>query len=185
MEIEWRPIPEEPGYSASNTGLIRSDHRVIIMKNGIRKTIRERILKQSTSPAGYQTVRLRQKDHRYVHVLVAQAFVGPRKGGYEVNHKDESKKNNAPDNLEYVTHRQNVSYGARNAKCRAVAMRSAKPVVGIAQDGTEIRFESLRAARRAGYTRDRIKDCLSGKRESYRGIAWKLQRADVWESLLT
>jgi len=43
-------------------------------------------------------------------VLVAAAFIGPRPPGKEVNHKDGIKTTNAPKNLEYVTHDENMKH---------------------------------------------------------------------------
>ena len=48
-------------------------------------------------------------DHAYtIHRLVAEAHLGPRPKGYEINHIDEDKQNNVLSNLEYVTHTENM-----------------------------------------------------------------------------
>lgn len=62
----------------------------------------------------YLSVRLCHGDgigsmHR-VHVLVADAFVGPKPSGMQVNHKDGDKTNNRAANLEYCTPSQNVRH---------------------------------------------------------------------------
>lgn len=41
------------------------------------------------------------------HIVVAEAFYGKCPKGYEVGHKDDNRKNNHPDNLEYVTKSEN------------------------------------------------------------------------------
>ena len=50
-----------------------------------------------------------------IHKLVADLFLGkspccPTCGSImEINHKDENKSNNRVDNLEYVTHKENLN----------------------------------------------------------------------------
>lgn len=50
----------------------------------------------------------------YIHNLVLEAFVGPRPDGMQCNHKDGNKLNNHVDNLEWVTHKNNMIHAARN-----------------------------------------------------------------------
>ena len=88
MGIEWRPVVGVAGYSVSNTGLVRSETRTITMKNGVRRTIFQRILKVRLSGAGYPQVSLGTAKDQYVHRLVAEAFLGCPGGGMEVNHID-------------------------------------------------------------------------------------------------
>jgi hypothetical protein len=45
-----------------------------------------------------------------VHVLVAEAFLGPRPEGQEVNHKDFERTNNRLANLEWVTKKENLRH---------------------------------------------------------------------------
>ena len=48
----------------------------------------------------------------FVHRLVAESFIG-NSCGKEINHKDGEKTNNNVENLEYVTHQQNIIHSYR------------------------------------------------------------------------
>lgn len=67
------------------------------------------ILKGGTA-RGYKVISVRYMGKvvgLLVHRIIAKAFLGACPDGYVVNHKDENKKNNAVDNLEYVTQKEN------------------------------------------------------------------------------
>lgn len=49
-------------------------------------------------------------DRRRVHRVIWEAFNGPILGRLEVNHKDLNRANNRLDNLELLTHRENVNH---------------------------------------------------------------------------
>jgi len=90
---EWADVPGHEGrYVVSNHGRVR----------GPRKT-----LSPYTDRDGYPRVGIGMSSVG-VHVLVAAAFLGPRPDGYEVAHKDHNRANARLDNLEYLTHADNV-----------------------------------------------------------------------------
>ena len=94
----WRAGPSAPGYEASSLGRIRRGDRVIAgskLRNGyIGFSVRTGGKKRSTT----------------VHALVAEAFHGERQHGMEVNHKNGMKDDNRPENLEWVTHHENMRH---------------------------------------------------------------------------
>lgn len=97
---EWRQIGDWP-YEASTLGRIRRKDAGGGYQAG-------HVLSQARSDqaAGYLRVTIR----RFVHSLVAQAFLGPPPEGpeeYVVNHRDGDKSNNRPDNLEWATRSEN------------------------------------------------------------------------------
>jgi len=57
----------------------------------------------------YNGPMIKHRHHRYVHVLVAENYLGPRPLGHEVNHIDHDKGNNSAENLEWLTHLENIS----------------------------------------------------------------------------
>ena len=54
-----------------------------------------------------------KKKMAHVHHVVARCFIGEIPDGWDVNHIDEDKGNNARWNLEIVTHKQNCNHGTR------------------------------------------------------------------------
>ena len=72
-------------------------------------------LKPGGAGKGYLIVSLCEHgvDHkRYVHRLVCEAFHGPALGRH-TNHKDGAKRNNRPENLEWVTPLENNQHAIR------------------------------------------------------------------------
>lgn len=61
---------------------------------------------------GVRLVKDTKPDTMYVHILVAEAFLGPRTVGLYVNHRDGNKYNNFASNLEYTTRRINEDHAA-------------------------------------------------------------------------
>lgn len=103
---EWKPILGfEESYEISNCGYVR------------RKTATTRypagwVLKPEVTRSGYLSVSLwdRDRKHRPIHQLVAEAFIGPRLEAHQVNHIDGDKFNNRVTNLEYVTPKENIRH---------------------------------------------------------------------------
>lgn len=82
---------------------------------------------------------VRKRKKKYVHVLVAEAFIGECPAGYEVDHIDGDESNNDVSNLEYVSRSEN------NRRAYAKGGRKPpgeKPVLLIKGDGTFTRFKS-------------------------------------------
>lgn len=114
MQEIWKSINGYEGYyKVSNLGRVKSLEREIVRSDGVKYTIEEKLLSQIKSADGYISVKLsrsgKSKSFK-VHSLVAAAFVDGYFDGAEVNHKDCCRHNNAANNLEWVTHRQNIQY---------------------------------------------------------------------------
>jgi hypothetical protein len=108
MEEIWKDIEGYDGdYQISNLG------RIISYK---KKHPRILIFKEHY---GYYEVQLTNKlGNKYlrVHRLVAQHFISPIPKGMLVNHIDMDRKNNKVNNLEIVSHRENIIHGWRSRK---------------------------------------------------------------------
>lgn len=101
---EWRPVVGYEGlYSVSDAGRVRSHRNHIFLKPYIGKK-------------GYAHVTPSRANRRVktaIHTLVANAFIGLRPIGQEVNHKNGRKADNRLDNLEYVSQPENVRHAYR------------------------------------------------------------------------
>lgn len=90
-------------YEASSEGNIRRNDKFHRRPN----------LSPATNTHGYMHVCLcrgGKRTFKYVHQLVAEAFLGECPRDKQVNHKDTNKSNNTPSNLEYVTQQENLAH---------------------------------------------------------------------------
>lgn len=122
---EWRAVVGAEGfYSASTMGRVRSEPTAA--KTAGRQ--RGRVLCPSEDTKGYLIFRVCLPSGvqwtAKVHRVVAEAFLGSCPAGMQVNHKDGNKKNNHPENLEYVSCRENVRHGWANGLYAARAGES-------------------------------------------------------------
>jgi hypothetical protein len=138
MEKEiWKSVPNYIGYEVSSLGRVRSLDRISV--SGYR--LKGKVLKQSVSGTGYIVVGL-NANTKYVHQLVAMAFLGHEPCGYkvEVNHIDENKCNNRLDNLEVLTQEEHKSRKHKTSKYYGVSWSKAtkKWQAQIRVDGKQI-----------------------------------------------
>ena len=112
MQEVWKDIKGYEGlYQVSNLGQVKR------LSNN--KYTREKMLKPRKGKSGYLQVILSEKGNiksKYVHQLVASAFIPNPNNYIEINHKDENKENNNFENLEWCTHKYNCNFGTRNIR---------------------------------------------------------------------
>jgi hypothetical protein len=153
----WRSIEGYEGhYEVSDRGQVRS----------IKSS---KVLKQATAGRGYPSVTL-CKDGvpvtRYVHHLVAAAFIGPRPAGFDTCHNNGDFTDNTAENLRYDTRNANMrdalAHGTHRSRSQTHCVR-----------GHELSFENLsiqtaRSSDGAVKTRRVCKECQRASTARYR-----------------
>lgn len=118
MVSMWKDIQGfEDKYQINENGEVKSIKRHIENGSPSGMTLPEKILKQQVNRKGYCMVSLRKDNKtyaKYVHILVAQAFLHKNHPNDIVNHKDGNKTNNHVTNLEYTTYSQNNQHAYDN-----------------------------------------------------------------------
>lgn len=131
---QWLPVVGYEGiYEVSDHGRVRSVERTVRRKDGRTRVWKGRVLKPSVGRRepriSYPRVSL-QFERRVrgvrVHVLVLEAFVGPRPKGWVACHNDGDINNNRLSNLRWDTYSSNnhdmVTHGtqwqSRKTQCK-------------------------------------------------------------------
>jgi len=172
----WKDIKGYEGlYQVSNMGMVKSLERIITRRDGSKRIVRERILKQKTKTNGYLEVTLCNgsgKKTFLVHRLVCEGFHKNPKNKPEVNHINEDKSDNRACNLEWNTRKENCNYGTRNAKS---AKTRSKPVGQYTREGQLLKIwqSTIEVQRQLGFAQGEISAVALGKRKTAHGYVWK------------
>lgn len=163
MKEIWKDITGYEGlYQISNTGIIRSHDRLIVIPPNPKSTYgfsyikKGQIIKQITDKSGYMKVLLYDKNsnrkNAFVHKLVVIEFVDNTDNLPQINHKDENKSNNCVSNLEWCTAKYNTNYGTcikRRSEKQIYNNNRVKAVAKIGDNGEIIEeYISMRNAAR-------------------------------------
>lgn len=179
----WKDIPRYKGlYQASNKGRIRRLRRPII-NNGTATTKKGAIIGQSYTSKGYKRVHIHfngKRKEELVHRLVAEAFIPNPKNFYCINHKDETRTNNAVENLEWCDYKYNNTYGTRIK--RSVEKQSVK-VLQYTSDGRLVaEYPSINeAGRKTGINAGHICHVCKGIRPNAGGYVWRYKYLVAYE----
>lgn len=97
--------------------------------------------------------------------------------GYEINHINEEKENNAISNLNLLTRKENNNWGTRNERADK---SNSKPIIAKNDDGIKLFFPSMSYATKNGYNQGAICGCCRKTKGylTYRGYEW--QYLDDW-----
>lgn len=163
----WRPVEGWP-YEVSDRGQVRN--------------LQGRVLRGSMHPGGYRKVFMRNaarvERNTYVHHLVLGAFVGPAPHGYECNHRDGDKTNNAPENLEWVTHRENVDHSMR-AGLRDYS--TGRRPIGETNGAARLTEESVRSIRARYAAGGKTQKAIAAEHGVDRSLVGLIVRGKLWK----
>lgn len=182
----WRqyPDPKYPFVEASNLGRIRTKDRTITDKNGKKRFVRGRILKQQVLPNGYMQVPLSVNGktvHRYVHRIEAASFIPNPDNLPEVNHKDNDRTNNAISNLEWCTSQYNNNYKKNFGTSSTEVLGHPTFAVDL-RTSKILRFESqCEAAHQLGVYQGNIQKVLNGEKSQTGGYWFTEDESKITE----
>lgn len=125
MKEIWKAIEGYLDYKISNLGQVKS------LKYGF-----SRILKPPKT--GYHQITLHKDGFSkrcYVHVLVAEAFIGPRPSDNHVcNHEDGIKLHNDAENLEWITESEDTQHAHNLGLIKVVREGEGSPNAKLKND---------------------------------------------------
>lgn len=174
VPVVWKQIEGFEGlYEVNNFGKVRNN-KGEIKKQGIKRT----------NGTCYKTVKLwknGQYHTKYIHRLIAEAFIPNPDNLPFINHKDEDGTNNSIDNLEWCTREYNVNYGTakerRAKKIRGRESEKRKAVLQYDLNGNFVAYYPAItiAASELGCSTTEISSVCNGKRRTARGFIWKYE----------
>lgn len=183
MEEIWKDVVGYEGlYQVSNIGNVKS-----LNWRGLGKP-KNLYLKPHNK--GYLQVELAKDGNKKcytVHQLVATAFIPNPNNLAQINHKDEDKKNNRVDNLEWCTRSYNAAYSidrhperkpngiGRRKGSRFKGINSELKILQLSLDGEIVKEWSCSRDifLKTGMSDWSISECCRGNRKTAYGYKWQ------------
>ena len=147
---------------------------------------KERILNGGKNGSGYLTVSLHYDNKaktKTVHRLIAETFIENKYNKPIVNHIDENKLNNNVNNLNWMTSKENNTWGSVNYKRQNAKEhyynKIRKPIKAIYPDNTFDVWDSAASyAKEFGIRQSSIVNVLSGRRKYNKGVRFEYLEVD-------
>ena len=176
MEEKWKPAKDYEGlYAVSNIGRVKRLERSFTCSKGIIYHLKEKILSSKPNKySGYVSVNLSKKGVKTshsVHRLVAALFVDNPNNNNVVNHIDENRANNNAENLQWVTHGENLAHNGAFLKGRE---KIKKKVFQYTRDGELVcTYGYAKEVLEYGFRPNSVTQVCLGNKKSHYGYIWK------------
>jgi len=181
----WKPIADYKGlFEVSSLGRIKSLEREVVNNLTGRIHVKPEIIcKQQKNGHGYMCITLQRpgkkdKRRRYVHQLVAEAFLSNPNSLHDINHKNEDKTDNRVENLEYCDRKHNMNWGTLQERKRNKMYKNTEERFSdVVQYTVNMKIVAVYknagdASRKTGFRRGSISRCCRGERNTYMGYKW-------------
>ena len=160
----WKPFLDFDQYQISSKGRVYSakSKRLLTPQNN----------------GGYLAIHANKKYFR-IHIVVAKAFLNCPGEHFEVNHKDGNKNNACVENLEWVTHKDNIKHAIETGLIKL------RVVVQYDLDTNFIQEYSSasEAARMLGTRCSNIIRGCRGEALTHRGFIWRYKGSPIPEKV--
>lgn len=135
-------------------------------------------LKPQRNNSGYLMVGLHKEGHEkkcLIHRLVLETYKPcENMDKLDASHRDENRENNNLNNLEWLTHKDNLNYGSHNEKQSKAHTNHPKKSKKVRCVETRIIYPSMKeASRQTGIHNDTISRCCRGVYQKAGGFHWE------------
>ena len=167
----------EDSYYFDENFEVWSMDRTFFDKYGKLHVVKRRKLKTFLK-SGYLAVALSKENkstHLHLHRLIALHFIPGFKEDYEVNHIDGNRTNNILSNLEWCTHKENMTHASKILK-----VGNQKKVYQYTLKGNFIKewVNSYEVTRILGIDQQNISKCCNNLRKYAGNFQWSYYKYD-------